>query len=134
MNAINNSTFCPKYSFFVLRNNILGIKWIEKTVAKSFWLLNYVPSVLVWCFVSTLRGNSQSGSRDRKYLIGCYWKNHDNRNFYQISCITITVIFFRRTCWNRSSWCSEKMQHIYRRTTMPKSDFNKVAMYIILHY
>ena len=38
--------------------------------------------------------NGQSGSRDRKNLIGCYWKYYYNRSFYQISCITIIVIFF----------------------------------------
>ena len=58
----------------------------------------------VWHFVvSILAGNgqsgSQSGSHDRKNLIGCYWKYYENPNFYQISWITIIVIFFRRTCW-----------------------------------
>ena len=89
-------TFHPKYSFFVLPSNILGIKWIEKTL-DLFAPLQ--ATLRVQCFILILTGNGRSGSCDRKNLIGCYWKYNDNGSFYQISCVTIIVIVFRRICW-----------------------------------
>ena len=91
-----NFTYHPKYLFFVLPSNILGIYiyQINWKNSRSSRLLRFV-----WRFVvSILTGNGQSGSRDRKNLIGCYWKYYENRSFYQISWITIIVIFLRRTC------------------------------------
>ena len=32
------------------------------------------------------------------------------------------------------NWCSENMQQIYRRTPMPKCDFNKVALQLYWNY
>ena len=89
-------TFRSKYSLFVLPSNILGIKWIEKTLDLFASLLvtscAMCPVFYSYCSVT---GNGQSSSRDRKNLIGCYWKCYHNCNFYQITCITIIVIFFR---------------------------------------
>ena len=115
-------TFHPKYSFSVLPSNILGVKWIENLVD----LFALLPATLrVQCFVSILTGNSQSGSRDRKNLIGCYWKQYDNRSFYQISCITIIVIFFRRIncfCLHFTSLILSKTKENAKKTSKPDNE------------
>ena len=83
----------------------------------------------VWRFVVSIlsSGNGQSDSRDRKSLIGCYWKYYEYRNFYQISWITIIVIFFRRTCWIYFRYCYNYLIYL-----SPNSYAIQICLFICL--
>ena len=59
----------------------------------------------------------------QQYLKGMFCQN---RNPYQASADTA----LQRCSYEKVKKCSENMQQIYRRSPMPKWDFNKVARQI----
>ena len=87
-----NFTFRPKYSFFVLSSNILGIKLIKNIIDLFPLLLASQPMLrfqcFVWRFVSILSRRTCTDVIENITI--------HNRSFYQISCATIIVIFLGR--------------------------------------
>ena len=74
---------------------------------------------------STLFGNRSShfDNTSSRFNKTKNYFNTRSRNFkaFQVSEAATNRVFFKKRC-------SENMQQIYRRTPMPKSDFNKVAL------
>ena len=56
------------------------------------------------------------------------WKYYDSRIFYQFSCITVIVIFFRSTCWNLHD---DNYYRIHRITLKKEKNGNKYQQVIV---
>ena len=122
------STLCSDFALSVLSFFVLSTKWrLCKTswylVLKNIFCMPTLPKN--WCYL-------RIGEKDPLVLLQIevvLLQNIKINNFYiHIKSWSIFDILqkqsFRGVLIKR---CSEKMQQIYRRTPMPKCDFNKFA-------
>ena len=87
---------------------------------KSDITLKYLPS----------RDSLIQNQDDVTVVFNTSWENHIRSNFEHHNYLNSRQKQSSRGVLRKR--CSENMQQIYRRTPMPKSDFNKVALQLYI--
>ena len=108
------------------KESLLELEVVKSGSLKYYKVFSFKNEKRIIKKVRGTKKNNKNSSHGRKYKIQCrHWKQGKNE---------------KRKTWEEfnneqkqlsrgvvSKRCSENMQHIYRRTPMPKCDFNKVA-------